>query len=81
MKLWVCAGCAVAYEAGIPRCPDCGATEHEEIDVPKTTKAGHSNAWEVPEENVQELVAEEPKDVPKAPERRSYRLPKARKEA
>lgn len=39
MALWYCTGCGAAYAVGLPRCPQCQATEHEENPVPKISKA------------------------------------------
>jgi hypothetical protein len=47
--LWKCMACSTAYEAGLARCPECGSSECEVVEVPKATVGGASNAGEQPE--------------------------------
>lgn len=30
--LWKCGGCSTLYAPGLDRCPQCGATDHTEVD-------------------------------------------------
>lgn len=43
MALWVCTACTAAYAVGLPCCPQCGSTDHQEDhQMPKITRAGAS---------------------------------------
>ena len=40
MALWACNECGTAYAVGLPWCPYCHSTDHEEDGVPKITTWG-----------------------------------------
>jgi predicted nucleic acid-binding Zn-ribbon protein len=72
--LWKCITCSTAYEAGLARCPECGSSESEVVEVPKATVGGASNAGEqlepeaVPEPDAPAQAQPEPDpEVPSAP--------------
>lgn len=72
--LWVCRECSTAHEAGLPGCPECASTDHEEFEVPTITSAGPSNAWEPqePEQELAEVQAPEEDAVPAAADVRAW---------
>lgn len=78
--LWVCLGCRVAYEPGIPGCPECQHTDHEELTVPKNTSAGPSNAWEQPQDQIPQdetvVVAEAGPEIVDTPPAATVRKPR-----
>ena len=72
MALWLCRGCTAAFAVGLPACPQCGGTDHEEEHMPKisrasgvTYEAGHEPdgavAPEVVEDEPQGAVQAAPK--------------------
>lgn len=40
MALQVCQQCTAAYAVGLPCCPQCGSTDHQEDSMPKISSNG-----------------------------------------